>query len=50
MGNKHTATMHKNKSLADYIHAIPTLKCEVCLMSVKTGRFIKLYNKIMQNQ
>ena len=43
MGNKHKATVHKNKCLSDNIYSTATLKCNVCLMSIKTGQFIELY-------
>ena len=49
MGNKHGATRHKNKPLSDYDYSIALLllyNAKLCLISIKTGQFIKLY-KIM---
>ena len=38
----------KNKRLSDYIYSIATLQCKVCLMPIKTGKFIKS-NEIIEN-
>ena len=43
---KKWATRINNNALSDvsdYIYSIATLQCKVCLMSIKTGHFIKLY-------
>ena len=45
MGNKHKEQCVKI-SLSDYIYSNATLKCNVCLISIEAGQFIKPY-KIM---
>ena len=38
----------KNKRLSDYIYSTAILECKICVMSIKTGQFIKLC-KIIKN-
>ena len=38
----------KNKCLSDYIYSIATLQFKVCLMPIKTGKFIKS-SEIIEN-